>query len=293
MSALTQIIQVSQYDAHAKLRAAARPAPGMAYHRGSTLVAQRTYSPYGEVTANGDVAQPIQWSSEFNDTELGLVYYNYRHYNPMDGRWTGRDIIFNTNPYCYVNNAPVYYFDICGAIAPIPILVGVFLSLGVAYGIDSYLKYSRHRAGHVRIYAPDCFGYDENISAFMEKVNKLRDLYTGKVLYDFTVFERSEFQKVIKIIENRSDEKCIRKLVLAAHGKASPKDESDFEASMEFGIESLTETNISDMFEGIIFCSPCHIELRVCHIEKSQQLKNSLIEKYPCTITMYDTYVKP
>lgn len=158
---------------------------------------------------------------------------------------------------------------------------------------NSYLKYSRHRAGHVRIYAPDYFGYDENISDFREKVNKLRDLYTGKVLYDFNVFERSEFQKVIQIIENRSDEKCIRKLVLAAHGKASPKDESDFEASMEFGIESLTETNISDMFKGIKFCSPCHIELRVCHIEKSQQLKNSLIEKYPCTITIYDTYVKP
>ena len=35
------------------------------------------YSPYGAVTAAGDVTQPIQWSSEFNDTELGLVYYNW------------------------------------------------------------------------------------------------------------------------------------------------------------------------------------------------------------------------
>ena len=50
-----------------------------------------TYTPYGQVTAEGDVEQAIQWSSEFNDTELGLVYYNYRHYNPADGRWTGRD----------------------------------------------------------------------------------------------------------------------------------------------------------------------------------------------------------
>ena len=53
-----------------------------------------TYTPYGEVSASGDVEQPIQWSSEFNDTEHGLVYYNYRHYNPVDGRWMGRDIIF-------------------------------------------------------------------------------------------------------------------------------------------------------------------------------------------------------
>ena len=26
-----------------------------------------TYSPYGQVTATGNVTQPIQWSSEFND----------------------------------------------------------------------------------------------------------------------------------------------------------------------------------------------------------------------------------
>ena len=31
-----------------------------------------TYTPYGEVTAEGDVTQPIQWSSEYSDEELGL-----------------------------------------------------------------------------------------------------------------------------------------------------------------------------------------------------------------------------
>jgi RHS repeat-associated protein len=50
-----------------------------------------TYSPYGLVTSTGSVTQPIQWSSEYHDTDLALVYYNYRHYNPLDGRWTGRD----------------------------------------------------------------------------------------------------------------------------------------------------------------------------------------------------------
>ena len=58
------------------------------------------YTPYGlpsqstNGAAAGGVEQSIQWSSEFNDTEHGLVYYNYRHYNPVDGRWMGRDIIF-------------------------------------------------------------------------------------------------------------------------------------------------------------------------------------------------------
>ena len=52
-----------------------------------------TYTPYGSVTASGSVGQPIQWSSEYDDTELGLVYYNYRHYNPADGRWTQFDVM--------------------------------------------------------------------------------------------------------------------------------------------------------------------------------------------------------
>ena len=78
-----------------------------------------TYTPYGTVTADGDVdqsprgpgggldtsqevpagrtakgvavSQAIQWSSEYHDTELALIYYNYRYYNPQDGRWTRRE----------------------------------------------------------------------------------------------------------------------------------------------------------------------------------------------------------
>ena len=69
-----------------------------------------TYSPYGQVTATGNVTQPIQWSSEYHDTELGLVYYNYRHYNPLDGRWVGRDRI-SKGDYVYCNNAPCKAYD--------------------------------------------------------------------------------------------------------------------------------------------------------------------------------------
>ena len=73
-----------------------------------------TYTPYGQVTAEGDMVQNIQWSSEFNDTELGLVYYNYRHYNPVDGRWIGRDTLEDTNLLVFVANNPVDYMDILG-----------------------------------------------------------------------------------------------------------------------------------------------------------------------------------
>ena len=73
-----------------------------------------TYSPYGEVTATGDVTQPIQWSSEYNDTELALIYYNYRHYHPVDGRWIGRDKLEESdwlNVYGFVKNGASMYFD--------------------------------------------------------------------------------------------------------------------------------------------------------------------------------------
>ena len=73
-----------------------------------------TYAPYGQATSTGDVDQPIQWSSEFNDTELGLVYYNYRHYNPEDGRWIGRDLIIITNLYKMASNCPLLKNDVLG-----------------------------------------------------------------------------------------------------------------------------------------------------------------------------------
>jgi len=74
-----------------------------------------SYTPYGEVTeSSNSVYQPIQWSSEYNDTELGLVYYNYRHYNPMDGRWAGRDSLETPNLYKFGRGIIISEIDILG-----------------------------------------------------------------------------------------------------------------------------------------------------------------------------------
>ena len=76
-----------------------------------------TYSPYGQVTAEGDVTQPIQWSSEMYDAELGLVYYDFRYYNPLDGRWTRRDEflqLFGLNVYAFVGASPLLLSDYLG-----------------------------------------------------------------------------------------------------------------------------------------------------------------------------------
>lgn len=80
------------------------------------IVTAYSYAPYGAVTATG-TAQPIQWSSEFYDSELGMVYYNYRHYNPLDGRWISRDSLMEKggiNLYGFVEGKVPYTTDYRG-----------------------------------------------------------------------------------------------------------------------------------------------------------------------------------
>ena len=73
-----------------------------------------SYAPFGEVTQRGNITNPLQWSSEVFDGELGLVYYNYRHYTPHDGRWISRDPIAEQeelNLYAFVRNNPATAYD--------------------------------------------------------------------------------------------------------------------------------------------------------------------------------------
>ena len=94
-------------------------------------VAHYDYAPFGAVTLSGTRAldNPFRFSSEFADDSLGLVYYNYRHYNPTDGRWTGRDrdpsaptaVLQEKNRarrevllYSFSLNSPLYISDALG-----------------------------------------------------------------------------------------------------------------------------------------------------------------------------------
>ena len=76
-----------------------------------------SYAPFGTVTESGDVSQPFQWSSEHYDSELDLVYYNFRHYSPSLGRFLSRDPIEEQgrlNLYAFVENAGWSEFDLRG-----------------------------------------------------------------------------------------------------------------------------------------------------------------------------------
>ena len=86
------------------------------YKADGTIATAYDYTSYGTVTASG-IDQPIQWSSEHYDPELALVYYNYRHYNPADGRWINRDPIDEqggANLYAFSGNAVINKLDLLG-----------------------------------------------------------------------------------------------------------------------------------------------------------------------------------
>ena len=80
----------------------------------SGVAAHYEYAPFGSLTAlipnptsmpfDFHTHNPFRFSSEYADDTLGLLYYNYRHYNQMDGRWLSLDPI-NDSAFRYVNTA--------------------------------------------------------------------------------------------------------------------------------------------------------------------------------------------
>ncbi len=59
-------------------------------------VAHYEYSPFGQLVKSGGsyaATNVFTWSGEYLDRETGLVYYNFREYDPLLGRWLSRDPI--------------------------------------------------------------------------------------------------------------------------------------------------------------------------------------------------------
>ena len=102
-----------------------------------TIAAAYDYSPYGTATRTGRLVQPVQWSGEMHDEEPALVYYNYRFYNPKDGRWINRDPIAEEggwNLYGFVDNNSIDSFDRSGLF--FDRLVSAAISAAVDIGIQ-------------------------------------------------------------------------------------------------------------------------------------------------------------
>ena len=85
-----------------------------------TTEAHYECAPFGALVAHsGDSAMENHWrySSEYADDMLGLVYYNYRHYELVMGRWLSRDPINERggkNLYVFCSNSPTRSYDAFG-----------------------------------------------------------------------------------------------------------------------------------------------------------------------------------
>ncbi|OGV85068.1 MAG: hypothetical protein A3K19_19870 [Lentisphaerae bacterium RIFOXYB12_FULL_65_16] len=96
----------------------------------ATIVAEYTYSPFGEIlAATGPAVDscPFRFCSRYLDslttdhrsltTSPNLYYYGYRYYNPRTGKWLTRDPLGEAagpNQTIYCNNDPVNLVDELG-----------------------------------------------------------------------------------------------------------------------------------------------------------------------------------
>ena len=186
-----------------------------------TVAVTYDYSPYGTVNSAGDLVQPVQWSSEMNDEELALVYYNYRSYNPTDGRWFNRDPIAEEegwNLYGMCGNASIIYVD----------YLGLEVEDDISSGFSGPVKCER------------------NFIRKELKAGKVQNKLLNKIgIYDF---------KIRIILQNKKCEGCCKKNGNKGFSKAVSL---SFQMEGEAGSASLNIFNLAGNQNGMLWEIRC------------------------------------
>jgi RHS repeat-associated protein len=99
------------------------------------IAAHYEYAPFGAVSTQCGAAaesNPWRFSSEYAEDETSTIYYNYRHYEPVIGKWLSRDPIEEDggiiNIYSYLDNTFGLYSDWIGQFPILPIFQAAFTS---------------------------------------------------------------------------------------------------------------------------------------------------------------------
>ncbi len=85
-----------------------------------TVAAHYEYAPFGAtILQRGDSlsTNPWRFSSEYAEDDTATVYYNYRHYEPVIGRWLSRDSMEEEgckNLYALCENNIIMHYDYLG-----------------------------------------------------------------------------------------------------------------------------------------------------------------------------------
>ena len=105
-------------------------------------VAHYDYTPFGVPMASSPSENPFGFSSEVYDVPLGLSYYNNRHYNPIDGKWCGRDPLEEDgglNLSSLFKNSPLQFVDVYG-MSPFSVVAKQFAKMGVKKALTEYVE---------------------------------------------------------------------------------------------------------------------------------------------------------
>ena len=81
------------------------------------VVESYRYSAFGESSSDSDRENPWRYLGKRMDSEVGLIYFGYRYYDPEIGRWISPDPAGNIdgpNPYAFCLNNPLTYTDYFG-----------------------------------------------------------------------------------------------------------------------------------------------------------------------------------
>jgi RHS repeat-associated protein len=133
----------------------------LVYSADASIVGQYEYGPFGELlraTRPMANANPFRFSTKYEDNETDLLYYGYRYYNAITGRWLNRDLINENgglNVFGFVNNRPFQDSDALGLNGDGNPIMG----LGGAWNNDPY-----GQAGP--FYGPGVSAWNQNGSAW-------------------------------------------------------------------------------------------------------------------------------
>ncbi len=235
------------------------------------IAAHYDYAPFGAVTRTARDTRmtgrdfigenPFRFSSEYHDNTLGLVYYNYRHYNPLDGRWCGRDPIGEIELFVMCFNNPVQYYDWMGTT---PQVIGIFFPNGT-YSDNEHFKKIASNNGR----------------------NSAISVNTGK-----------ELLQLLGRLMKSSDDCCLKILTFAGHGWAyneefpevrgnglpGATENSDGLYLFKKDAESKTLDELQKEVDvgNIKFCKGCRIQIYACRI--SDEFSNRLAKISGCVV---------
>ena len=105
------------------------------------VIALQHYSPYGTVDYSwGNMPTSYGFTGQRLDSQTGLLYYNFRYYDPVSGRFVRTDTVQNNtsgmDPFAYVGDNPETHNDPTGHCWPlctmiIGAIVGAVVSVAV------------------------------------------------------------------------------------------------------------------------------------------------------------------